>query len=146
MTLCKRSQDPANQTTQLGFGHQGKMETKQLELGHPKCFQMHVGKHRNNCHTLSVHGKEMLTTQSEKYLGDILTSTGNIDENITARYNKGLGIVNQVLSTLKEVSFGYHYFEMGLLFRNSMLINGILCSIEALYGLKSHHIEMLEKM
>ena len=124
---------------------QGKMETKKLELGHPKCFQMHVGKHRNNCHTLSVHGKEMLTTQSEKYLGDILTSTGNIDENITARYNKGLGIVNQVLSTLKEVSFGYHYFEMGLLFRNSMLINGILCSIEALYGLKSHHIEMLEK-
>ena len=49
------------------------------------------------------------------------------------------------MSTLKEVSFGYHYFEMGILFRNSELVNGIMCSIESLYGLNMSHIETLEK-
>ena len=46
---------------------------------------------------------------------------------------------------LKEVYFGYHYFEMALMFRSSMLINGILCSIESLYGLTDGHIEQLEQ-
>ena len=35
---------------------------------------------------------------------------------------------------------------MALLFRNSMLVNSILCSIEALYGLKMTHIEKLENV
>ena len=61
-------------------------------------------------------------------------------------YNKGVGILNDIMSTLKEVSFGYHYFETGILFRNSKLVNGIMCSIEALYGLKTSHIETLEKL
>ena len=124
---------------------QGKIEGKQLELGHAKCFQMHVGKPSNVCSDLNVHGKQMLTTKSEKYLGDVLTSSGKIDENVLERYNKGCGIVNKILSTLKEVSFGFYYFQMGILFRNSMLVNGMLCSVESLYGLKMHHIETLEK-
>ena len=32
-----------------------------------------------------------------------------------------------------------------MLFRSSMLVNGMLCSIEAVYGLKNSHIEQLEK-
>ena len=43
------------------------------------------------------------------------------------------------------MQFGYYYFEIGILFRNSMLINWILCSIEALYGLNNSHVEKLEK-
>ena len=46
---------------------------------------------------------------------------------------------------LKEVSFGYYYFEIAMMFRNSMFLNGILCSIEVLYGMNSEHIEKLEK-
>ena len=56
-----------------------------------------------------------------------------------------MGLINEIMSTLKEVSFGYHYFEIAILFRNSKLINGILCSIEALYGLNNTHVEKLEK-
>ena len=74
-----------------------------------------------------------------------MTSNAKIDENILERYNKGVGIINKIMSTLKEASFGYHYFETGTLFRNSELINGILCSIESLYGLNMNHIETLEK-
>ena len=49
------------------------------------------------------------------------------------RHDKGLGIVNQIMGLLKEVNFGHFYFEMALLFRNSMLINGMLCSIEVVF-------------
>ena len=61
-------------------------------------------------------------TPREIYLGDILTSSAKIEDNILEQYNKGVGIVNKIMSTLKEVSFGYHYFEMGILFRNSELV------------------------
>ena len=74
----------------------------------------------------------MKTTSSEKYLGEIISNTGNIDENIQARINKGNGTVNTIISLLEEISFGNHYFEMALLFRNSMLINSLLSSSEVL--------------
>ena len=77
---------------------------------------------------------------SEKYLGQVLSSNGKLENNITERYNKGLGIVNKILCILKEVSFGCHYFQIAMLFRNSKLVNGILYSIETLYGLTNAHI------
>ena len=125
---------------------QAKIEGKQLELGHAKCFQLHVGKITTECSKLSLHGKEMLTTNREKYLGDILTSNAKIDENILERFKKGVGIINEIIVTLNEVTFCHHYFETGILFRNSKLVNGIMCSIEALYGLNLKHIEILEKL
>ena len=48
------------------------------------------------------------------------------------------------MSMLKEVSFGTYYFEKAMMFWNSMLINGILCSIESVYGLTNAHTEQLE--
>ena len=83
--------------------------------------------------------------KKQKYLGNILTSNAKLEENILSRFNKGIGLVNEIMSTLKEVSFGYYHFEIGLLYRNSKLVNGILCSIEALYGLKTTDVEKLEK-
>ena len=38
---------------------QSKVENMQLELGHAKCFQMHVGKLNNACSKLFIHDKEM---------------------------------------------------------------------------------------
>ena len=102
---------------------QAKIEGMQFELGHAKCFQMHVGKTKFNCPTLSIHGKEMLKTEKEKYEGNILSSNAKINENILSRCNKGVGLKNEIISTLNAVSFCYYYFEIGILFRNSMLIN-----------------------
>ena len=71
-----------------------KIEGMQLKLGHSKCFQMHVGRSKNTCPTLSIHGKEMLKTEKEKYLGNILTSNVKLDENIVERVNKGFGLIH----------------------------------------------------
>ena len=77
-----------------------KVDMKNLRLGHSKCFQMHVGKNKNCCPMLKVHEENMLTSNREHYLGDILTSDGKINENIQERYNKGIGIANKIISML----------------------------------------------
>ena len=108
---------------------------------------MHTGvKSKHLCPSLSVHGDSMLISDKQKYLGDILTTSGKITENIEARYKKGLGKINEILGILQEVSFGPHYFQMALLFRDSILINSMLCSSEALYGITNSHIEKLEQV
>ena len=124
-----------------------KVAHKNLQLGPDKCFKMHVGKdNKNCCPTLIVEDAPMCTSNKEKYLGDILTTDGKINSNIEERYNKGVGIVNQIMSYLKELSFGEYYFEMAQLFRQSMLLNSILCNSEVLYGLNQSHIETLESI
>ena len=122
------------------------MATKKLEMGHDKCFQIHVGKNDSEiCPQLSINKKVMKTSSSETYLGDLLTNDGKIDSNIQSRYDKGVGVNNTIFALLQEVSFGTFFFEMSILFRSSMLVNKILCSSEVLYGVKERHLEILEK-
>ena len=93
------------------------MATKKLKLGKNKCFQIHVGNKLDKvCPTLNVHQDVIKTASSEKYLGDIITNSGKIDQNIQARVNKGVGSVNSIMSLLEEISFGEHYCEMALLY------------------------------
>ena len=92
-----------------------------------------------------VQSEEMLTSSSEKYLGDILVNTGKIDENLQSRQSKGVGIVNQIMSLLKEISFGSYFFQMALVFRNSQLINGTLYNMEGLHGVKNKHLDVIEE-
>ena len=126
---------------------QAKVECKQLELGSKKCFNMHVGKKSKYlCPSLSIHGETMFTSEKQTYLGDILTTSGTINENILGRFNKGMGKVNEIIAILQEVSFGPHYFKMALLFRNSILLSSMLCSSEVLYGITKKHIEKLEQV
>ena len=123
---------------------QSKVECKKLELSDTKCFKMHVGKNVSSCPKLSVNDEEMKTTSSEKYLGDVISSSGKIDENIQMRHDKGMGIINSIMSILKEISFGQFYFEIAMMLRTSMLVNGMLYSIEAINSLTPNHINLLE--
>ena len=59
--------------------------------------------------------------------------------------NKGNGQSNTIMSLLTEISFGENYFEMAILFRNSMLINSLLSSSEVLYNIELKHIKFLER-
>ena len=123
-----------------------KIKCMQLELGENKCAQLHIGSKKTSCYDLRINNTKMNKSDKEKYLGEILTSDGKIAENIANKHGKGIGTANTILSLLKEVHFGQYYFEMALLFRNSMLINSMLCSVEALYGLKDVHVDKLENV
>ena len=107
---------------------------------------MHIGKNQTCCPVLQVRDEIMLTSEREKYLGDIISSSCKINDNIEERYNKGIGIANKIIGLLKEISFGHYYFQMAILFRQSMLVNSILCNSEVLYGVSQTHIDTLESV
>ena len=58
---------------------------------------MHVGRNKGCCPILKVQEKDMLTSNQEKYLGDIISSDCKIIANVEERYNKGIGIANQII-------------------------------------------------
>ena len=124
-----------------------KIDTKQLRFGTKKCFKLHIGqKNKSTCPTLKVHDKVMESVERERYLGDILSKDLKINYNIQDRQNKGYGYVNQISSMLKEISFGLYHFSMAMLFRTTILLNGMLCSSEALHGITNTHIAQLESV
>ena len=56
-----------------------------------------------------------------------------------------IGIKNQIMGLLKEISFGEFFFEMAMLFRNYQLINGTMYNMEALHGIKNKHLDTIEE-
>ena len=97
---------------------------------------IYIGNNASFCQTLMIDGQEMVSTDREKYLG------AKINENVLM--SRDTGISNQMI-VLKELYFGIYHFEMGLLFRTSQLLNGILFNTEAMSSLTSKHLDMLEE-
>ena len=58
--------------------------------------------------------------------------------------DKGFGIVNSIMSILKEITFGQFYFEVAMMLRTSLLVNGMLFNLEAIGNISSNHINILE--
>ena len=100
------------------------------QKGKSKCNVMHVGKKNHLCPTLMVHGTIMGHVTEATYLGDIISHDGKNTKNVNSRVAKGLGIITDIMNMLGKLSFGQHYFKMGLLLRESMFLNGILTNVE----------------
>ena len=88
----------------------------------------------------------MQNISHDKYLGDIVSADGRNDLNISSRVGKGLGIVTQVMNMLEKVTLGKHYFQIAMLLRESIFLNGILTNAASWYGLSSTHISQLESV
>lgn len=116
------------------------------QTGKSKCYKMHVGKNNSFCPNLKVHGTHMQEVTEVTYLGDILSADGKNSKNISERISKGLGIISQIFNLLDNISFGSHLFEIAVLLRNSMLINGILTNAEIWYNLSRNEINEFEKL
>ena len=50
------------------------------------------------------------------------------------------------MSILDEVNFGPHYFEIALLLRESMLINGITTNAEIWYNFTQNEVQEFENL
>ena len=81
----------------------------------------------------------------DKYLGDIISVDGKNTKNIQARAAKAHGILKQLKTILEEMAFGRYLFEVAVILRDSLFVNGILTNLEASYGLTDSEIEELEK-
>ena len=82
------------------------IESKKLYFNTLKCYLIHVGPRQDECAALKVHDQEMKRTNAEKYLGDIVSSTGN-SENIESRKKLGMKTISEILSTLEVI--GCHW-------------------------------------
>ena len=88
----------------------------------------------------------MKIVESEKYLGDFISSTGSNSDTIRNRVSIGNGVIAKIRSILENMSLGKHYFKIAFLLRESLFLNGILYSSEAWYGLTKSEIADLEKV
>ena len=120
------------------------IETKKLRLSHKKCVRIHIGRGHENCPSLDIHENTMKNAESEKYLGDVLSKNGTLQQTIERRKAKGDGIVAEILSIINEIPLGRHRMEVALKLREAMLINGILFNSEAWHGVTLAHIAKLE--
>ena len=128
------------------------IEMKKLQFhtpdarGKSKCHKIHVGKPREMCPELRVHGTRMESVKSDTYLGDDISFDGSNTLNVKQRVSKGNGLIAKIKDMLESLSLGKHYFRIALLLRESMLINGIITSAESWYGLRKSEIDQLEDL
>jgi hypothetical protein len=121
-----------------------KIQSLKQWCGSAKCHQIHLGKPSITCPELLVHGAPMKKSNLEKYLGDLVSKELTNKQNIENRQSKAMGIISQIMTLLSEICLGKHYYEIAILLRETMFVNGILTNIEVCYGLTKEEINMLE--
>ena len=122
------------------------MELNKLKLASHKCAKIHIGKHNLPCPEYKIHEEKLLNSHAEKYLGDVISEKGTLDETIQQRKLKGYSYIAEIRALLSDMPFGHRRVEVGLLLRDAMFVNGILCNSEAWHSIKKKHIEELEVM
>ena len=93
---------------------------------------------------MKVHDEKLTESESETYLGEIISNTGRLRANIQSRRDKGFGCVAEIMSILSEIPLGKYKIQIGLILRQAMLINGMLSSSEAWSDVKDGDIKLLE--
>ena len=142
---------------------------KKLQFNASKSFRMHIGKNENICpqnmvdtwtlssdqdtvsSVLEMFDKEgdqkvLVDIKHEKYLGDVIMSSGSNSLNIQARVNRGYAAVNQISDLLEELYLGKYHFEAGNVLRASLLLSTLLSNSEAWFNLTEREIEDLERV
>ena len=139
---------------------------KTLQFGAIKCKSMLVGKKVENIHRnrlevdqWSVEHQEdgkfletflgkvqMGQCDQQKYLGFVISNSGNNMANIRSVRNKSFGIIRTILEKLKGLNLRKYYFECGILFLNLMLRSSILYGSEAYYNLRENELRTLERI
>ena len=136
------------ETTELNSLINSKIESKNLKLGEDKCLELHIEKRGNKtvkCHstTVKVHDSNIKKTKSIKYLGDVVNSEANINDTIHSRATKAIGMRSQFTSLISSIALGNYYFDIGMIFRDSMYLNSMLVNSETWYYINQKNMETL---
>ena len=121
-----------------------KIETKKLQFNLKKCVNMHIGSEYKNCQQLKVHDTKMKNVENQMYLGDVISNSGNNNENIKNRVKKGFSAISQIKTILKNVGFGSFEIPTGLLMRDSIFVSKVLLNSEVWNSLTKYQVDQLE--
>ena len=108
------------------------IKTNELTLAHTKCSKIHIGKKCKKCPVLNVHEEQMKESQAETYLGDIISEDGKLDATIKARKAKAFSYLSEIRALLSDMPFGKQRLEVGLMLRETIFVNGVLCKCPVL--------------
>ena len=88
----------------------------------------------------------MEETQQQKYLGFILSNTGDNMKNINDKKQKSVWIIRKIFDKLQSLNLRKYFFECAVIFLNVMLRNSILYASETYYNLKEVEIRAIERI
>ena len=124
-----------------------KIASKKLRLSSSKCNHLHISKKKSKCYNNLKAGSQNMKKATEcSYLGDILSVSGSVEATIEKRRQKGIGICSQISGMINGLSLGHYYFKIAFLFRETMLLNGMLTNLEVWHPVSSGQLEILEKI
>ena len=87
----------------------------------------------------------MKVAKSQRYLGDIISSSGSLRETIEDRRNKGWGKISDISAILSEMP-DTRKIEIGLKMRDAKLMNGMIYSSEAWSKISDSELVRLEQV
>ena len=111
------------------------MEAYKFNLAHKKCSKIHIGKKCKKCPNLYVHEDQMKESQSETYLGDVISEDGKLDATINGRKIKAFSYRSEIRALLSDMPFGKRRLEIGLMLRDAMFVNGVICNSEVWHSI-----------
>ena len=76
------------------------IELKKLTLSNRKCRRIHIGTKSYACPDFKIHDDKMKDSTEEKYLGDLINTTGNIKAIVADR---GHGIISEIRAIINKV-------------------------------------------
>jgi hypothetical protein len=89
---------------------------------------------------------EIGQVDEQKYLGFIISNSGNNMANIRGVRNKSIGTIRKIFTKINGLNLQKYYFECGMIFLNVMLRSSILYACETYYNLKENEIRFLERI
>lgn len=84
--------------------------------------------------------------KEQKYLGFVLSNTGDNMANIREVKKKSIGIVKSALDKLNSLNLKQYYFECSIIILNVMVRSSILYASEFYYDLKESEVRHLERI
>ena len=123
------------------------IETHRLKLSAEKSVVLHYTNAKKCpvlCPVLKVHKEDMKQVNSTKYLENILSTSGGINNMVEDRRSQGWGKIATIMGILSEVDMGVHKVEVGLMLRQAILINSMLFSAEAWSSVTEKQLARLE--
>ena len=82
----------------------------------------------------------------QKYLGFVISSSGNNMANIQAMEKKSIGVIRTVMNKLESLKLRHYYFECAIIFMNTILRGSILYGGECYYNLTESQIRRIERI
>ena len=85
-------------------------------------------------------------TETQTYLGFVISSTGNNMANIEHLKKKSIGVIKKIFNKLNSLRLQKYYFECAMILLNVVLRPSILYACEAYYNLKEKELRQIERI